>query len=96
MTGILYSFGCGIAFSVGVVCGAVLCRLATAQGRKDFLDASEKASQAYQERLNSLVSGLQSPDDSERGFSRPIPCVRVHSWILTNPNALAPGAAGGW
>ena len=55
MWDMLYAFGIGISFSVGVIVGAALCRMATKEGRKDEMAAWQKHRDEVEERLGKTV-----------------------------------------
>lgn len=55
MWDMLYAFGIGIAFSVGIVAGAALCRLASKEGRKEELELWRKHRDEVEERLGKTV-----------------------------------------
>ena len=52
---LLHSFAVGIAFSVGVVAGAMLCRIATTEGRKEMARETEARWKATEDRLAKYV-----------------------------------------
>lgn len=55
MIDILHSFGAGIAFAVGVTVGAILCRIATREGRKEITDDWKQHQTKVEERLSKYV-----------------------------------------
>lgn len=55
MWDMLYAFGIGISFSVGICVGAFLCRIATKEGRKDEMEAWKKHREEVEERLGKTV-----------------------------------------
>ena len=58
MIDLLYTFGVGIAFSFGVFSGAVLCQLATREGRKDFIASRDELAEDIQQRVSEQVGHL--------------------------------------
>jgi len=55
MWDMLYAFGIGISFSVGVMIGATLCRIATKEGRKDMMASVEAHNKMVEERLSKSI-----------------------------------------
>jgi uncharacterized membrane-anchored protein YhcB (DUF1043 family) len=55
MIDILHSFGAGIAFAVGVTVGAILCRIATREGRKEITDDWKQHQAKVEDRLSKYV-----------------------------------------
>ncbi len=55
MIDILHSFGAGIAFAVGVTVGAVLCRIASAEGRKEITREWKEHQNKVEDRLAKYV-----------------------------------------
>ena len=55
MWDMLYAMGIGISFSVGIVAGATLCRLATKEGRKEEAAEWKAYRDIVEERLGKTV-----------------------------------------
>ena len=55
MLDILYAFGIGIGFSVGVITGAVLCSFTTRQGIKDREESWNKRQDGIEVRLGETL-----------------------------------------
>lgn len=55
MWDMIYAFGIGISFSVGVVFGAALCRMATKEGRKEELEMWNKHRAEVEKRIGLSV-----------------------------------------
>ena len=52
MWGVLHCFGAGIAFAFGVCSGAILCQLANAKGREEFVADLKSDREAIEQRLS--------------------------------------------
>ena len=51
----IHSFGCGIAFSVGIVFGAAICRMATKQAYNRHHDDLQEHGSRVEDRLDGYV-----------------------------------------
>lgn len=56
MIEIIHTFFAGITFSVGVVIGALLCRMATEKGRKEIREETREINEKIHARLNASLA----------------------------------------
>lgn len=70
MIDLLHAFAVGIAFSVGVVTGAILCQLATRKGREEAKVEYIKHYQAVEDRLMASLGCHQRMASSIETISR--------------------------
>jgi len=64
MIELIHTFFAGITFSVGVLAGAILCQMASKQGRKDAVEEARKTNEKIHERLNESLFCHQRMADS--------------------------------
>ena len=58
MLNLLIAYGAGIAFALGVFSGAILCRISSNEGRKEFIEENKKETAEIKERLGLQVEHL--------------------------------------